>query len=146
MWETNLHPDIQEATSDLDFKVDPRQRSEKMQSIQSPKAGNPPWMDNVNADLFKADTALTTFCLQSLFKTIWAGEQIPEDWSTEVIERSSGRPQLLEMYHFTVGAQQDTGQDNYLSDVERRGHLLQKGSGRIPLKTKMFRSDILCVP
>ncbi|XP_035829459.1 uncharacterized protein LOC101855698 [Aplysia californica] len=78
-------PDIQEPTLGLDISSDPPQKQEIVKAVKSMKTRKSPGMDNLNAELFKVDPELTAAILQPLFKTIWEGEQIPEDWSTGVI-------------------------------------------------------------
>jgi len=44
------------------------------------KSGKAPGIDNLTADLLRADTDTTVNVLDDLFNTIWEEERVPEDW------------------------------------------------------------------
>ena len=56
-------PNIQEASIDLDVNTDVPTRREVIQAINSLKNGKAPGNDNLNAELFKADTELAATIL-----------------------------------------------------------------------------------
>ncbi|XP_012940041.1 uncharacterized protein LOC106012244 [Aplysia californica] len=93
-------PDIQEATLDLDISSDPPQKHKIVKAVKSLKSRKSPGKDNLNAELFKADPELTATILQPLFKTIWEGEQIPEDWSTGVIVKVPKKGALRDCHNW----------------------------------------------
>lgn len=78
-------PNIQHAENDLDISIEPPTKEEIVSAIKSQKNGKAPGQDNLNAELFKADPDLASKILQPLFKTIWEGKEIPDDWSEGII-------------------------------------------------------------
>ena len=49
------------------------------------KSGKAPGIDNLTADLLRADIVTTVSVLDDLFHTIWEEESIPEDWCRGLI-------------------------------------------------------------
>ena len=49
------------------------------------KSGKAPGIDNLTADLLRADTDTTVSVLHDLFNTIWEEESVPEDWCKGLI-------------------------------------------------------------
>lgn len=58
---------------------------EIIQAIQSLKNVKSPGADNLNAELFKADTEVAENILLPLYTNIWMEGKIPSDWTKEVI-------------------------------------------------------------
>ncbi|XP_012939400.1 uncharacterized protein LOC106012114 [Aplysia californica] len=143
-------PDIQEATLDLDISPDPPQKHEIVKAVKSLKLRKSPGMDNLNAELFKVDPELTATILHPLFKTIWEGEQIPEDWSTGVIVKVPKKGALRDCNNWRGITLLSVPSKimakiiiNRMSDAV--DSYLRKKPGRIPQRKKMHRPDI-CPP
>ena len=77
--------DILEAEEDLNINIEPPTKEEIVTAIKTPKNGKSSGQDNLDAELFKADPELAATILQPLFTAIWAGEEVPEDWTKGVI-------------------------------------------------------------
>ena len=76
---------MQEAATDLDVNTNPPSRQEIISAITVLKNGKAPGLDNLNAELFKADPNLTADILLPLFTQIWEQEKVPLDWTKGVI-------------------------------------------------------------
>ena len=72
-------PNIQEAATDFDISTDVPTRREIIQAINSLKNGKTPGHNNLNAELFKADSELAATILTPLFTKIWEQEEILTD-------------------------------------------------------------------
>ena len=77
--------DIQEAETDLDVNTGPPGKEEIIAVIKSLRSGKSPGQDNLSTEVFKADTQLAADLRQPLFKDIWEGKKLPEDWTERVI-------------------------------------------------------------
>ena len=73
--------DIPEAENDLEVDTSPPTVDEIITAIKSLKNGKAPGLDNLNAELFKADPVVTASILYPLFKCVWNNNNIPDDWS-----------------------------------------------------------------
>ena len=76
-------PDINEET--LDINVDPPTEAEVREAIKSLKSNKAAGVDAINAELLKADLAISTKILTAYFKEIWLKEVIPADWTKGII-------------------------------------------------------------
>ena len=76
---------IPEAVEDLDIDTAVPKKVEIVSAIKTLKNGKAPGQDNLNAELFRADPELSASILQPLFKAIWEGERVPDDWTKGVI-------------------------------------------------------------
>lgn len=81
-----LHPlEIQEASEVLVISTNPPTKVEIIQAIQSLKNGKSSGADNLNVELFKADTEVAANILLPLYTNIWMEGKIPSDWTKGVI-------------------------------------------------------------
>lgn len=72
--------EIEEAETDLDVNTAPPTIDEIKGAVKALKNGKAPGTDNLNPELFRADTDQTANILQPLFRSIWEEEKIPDDW------------------------------------------------------------------
>ena len=77
--------EILEAQNDLDIDTSAPTIDEIITAIKSLKNGKSPGLDNLNAELFKADPATTASSLHPLYQYIWENNVIPDDWSKGII-------------------------------------------------------------
>ena len=82
---STVAPNIQEAAVSLDINTDVPTRREIIQTMKSLKNEKAPGHDNLNAELFKADSELPATIVTPLFTKIWGQEEIPSDWSRGII-------------------------------------------------------------
>ena len=54
-------------------------------ALRETKSGRAPSIDNITADLLRADTDTTVNILYGLFNTVWEEERVPEDWTRGLI-------------------------------------------------------------
>ena len=84
--------DIPETENDLEVNTEKRTTDEIVSAIKSLKNGNSPGLDNLNAELFKADPGIAASVLLRLFQSIWCNNKIPDDWCkggiTKIKDRS----------------------------------------------------------
>lgn len=62
----NEKPDIQESAEDLDIDTGPPKKEETVVAVQSLKTSKAPGHDNLNGELFKAESKVLVATLQSL--------------------------------------------------------------------------------
>ena len=60
-------------------------KDEIRSALGNMKSGKAPAIDNLTADLLRADTDTTVNVLRDLFNTIWEEERVPEDWGRGLI-------------------------------------------------------------
>ena len=88
------------------------------------KSGKAPGIDNLTADLLRADNDTTVSVLHDLFNTIWEEESVPEDWCKGLIVKLPKKGDLttcgkLERYHPHVYCSQGDGQNSDQEDCYR---------------------------
>jgi hypothetical protein len=71
-------PELQVATG-------PPSKSEILRALKELKGGKAAGIDNIPAEILKADAALTVGALHPLFQDIWNTETLPKDWLQGVI-------------------------------------------------------------
>ena len=82
---TIVEADIQEVETDLDVNTDPTNKQEFIVAMKTFKNNKAPGQDNLNAELIKADSELSTTNLQPLFTAVWEQEGVPDDWTKGTI-------------------------------------------------------------
>ena len=71
----------------LDINTAVQEKEEIFKAIQSLKNGKAQGHDNLNAELFKADSDLAATTLQPRLAALLEGEEVPADWTNGVIIR-----------------------------------------------------------
>ena len=74
-------PTIEDPETELDISTDPPETDEIITSIKDLKNGKAPGIDNLNAELFKANPIITANILQPLFCDIWRQSKNPTEWN-----------------------------------------------------------------
>ncbi|XP_013393409.1 uncharacterized protein LOC106161097 [Lingula anatina] len=69
----------------LDINTDPPTREEVRNAIIAMKNGKASGIDNIHAEMLKADVGMATNLLTDLFSTIWEKDTIPDDWTKGLI-------------------------------------------------------------
>ena len=72
---------------ELDIDMEPPTEEEIMKAVQALKNGKAPGIDQITAELLKADTESTCVELKHLFDLIWQEEKMPEQWKQGLICR-----------------------------------------------------------
>ena len=77
-------PDIDEAVSDtletFETNLEPPTKDEIRRATKSLKNNKVQGIDNISAEMLKADTKLISDKLYKLFNIIWANEVLPAEW------------------------------------------------------------------
>ena len=77
-------PDIDEAISDtletFETNLEPPTKDEIIRAIKSLKNNKAPGIDNISAEMLKADPKLISDKLYELFNIIWANVVLPAEW------------------------------------------------------------------
>ena len=71
----------------LDINIEEVTEEEIIEQLKSLRNAKAPGIDNLNAELFKADMETAVKQLHQLFKYIWREEHIPEDWKKGIIAK-----------------------------------------------------------
>jgi len=79
--------EVQHPDNDLDVSTTPPEKEKIMAAIRSLKNEKSPRLDNLSAELFKAEPEFAAQVLQSLFTVIWEEKQLPDDWTEGVIAK-----------------------------------------------------------
>lgn len=69
----------------LNIDTRPSSREEIRLAIKAKKNGKTCGVDNIQAEMLKADTETTSEILTDLFYSIWNSETIPKDWTSGLI-------------------------------------------------------------
>ena len=69
---------------------------EVKQALKKTKIGRTPGIDGISAELYKAYSDVTVKELTRLFKRIWHGEKIPDQWKKGLIVKLLKRGDLKE--------------------------------------------------
>ena len=72
---------------DFDINTAVAEKEETVRAIESLTNVKAPRHDNLNTELFEAETELAATILQPLFAAIWEGEEVPADWTKRVVIR-----------------------------------------------------------
>ena len=72
--------DIPETENDLEVNTEIPTTDEIVTAIKSLKNGKSPGLDNLNAELFKADPGIAASVFLPLIQSIWSSNRIPDDW------------------------------------------------------------------
>ena len=72
-------------TEDLEIDLSIPTENEIRKAVLGMKNGKSPGIDNIHAEMLKADTTTTTEVLCVLFHKIWQSETIPNDWAKGLI-------------------------------------------------------------
>ena len=68
-----------------DINSDPPSPAEVRTAIKALKNNKVPVLDNITAEILKADLDLSNKVLTDLFQKIWSQEAIPDDWQKGII-------------------------------------------------------------
>ena len=60
-------------------------KSEIMSAVTTMGHNKAPWLDNITAELLKADINTTAEMFEPFFKNIWDAEEVPKDWKDGLI-------------------------------------------------------------
>ncbi|XP_013401097.1 uncharacterized protein LOC106166982 [Lingula anatina] len=80
----------------LDINTDPPTREEVRNAIIAMKNGKASGIDNIHAEMLKADVGMATNLLTDLFSTIWEKDTIPDDWTKGLIVKLPKKGNLHE--------------------------------------------------
>ena len=75
------------AQNDLNIRVDVPSQSEVRKAIETMKPNKAPGIDQIQAEILKADLETSTKYLTEMFVAIWDKEVIPDDWCKGVITK-----------------------------------------------------------
>ena len=74
-----------DANDNLNINVDPPTEAEVRDAIKALKSNKAAGIDAINAELLKADLAISSKILTAYFKEVWDKEEIPTDWTRGII-------------------------------------------------------------
>ena len=77
----DVTPNITEADEDLDIHIETPTKEEVLKAIKSLNNNKTPGKDQLPAEVFKTDPALTADILLPLFQTIWQSNTTPGTWT-----------------------------------------------------------------
>ncbi|XP_076090000.1 uncharacterized protein LOC143062030 [Mytilus galloprovincialis] len=88
--ENTVSTDITETPLELDIDLYVPTKLEIQRALKSLRNRKAPGIDQLNAELFKADAKQTSDILYPVFKEIWENNIIPDNWSEAYTDRDYG--------------------------------------------------------
>ncbi|XP_046565193.1 uncharacterized protein LOC124273893 [Haliotis rubra] len=80
--DTDTEANIEPAADSLDISIEPPNIEEEKRAIRALKNGKAPGMDQIYADMLKAEDSVTPALLTDIISNVWESEEAPETWKT----------------------------------------------------------------